>query len=168
MDEQLIKEKTVYTVKGKEFEVPKEITHRQYFRIVTLLKEAGINTGDVLDKTDIAAVGDNEAEFDFKTGDIFSKLITTGKVPLFFSTILVPEGETLWKKEYADDHLELMEDIGDVTALEVAQDFLSGRVNLIVGLWSYFDNFLKKNEGLIGKLSALNPVDEQKEKSPVE
>lgn len=152
----------VYNVNDKLFVVPKEITHRQYFRIAAMFKELGIKTNEVMDKPKYDSATE-ELDLNFKAGSTLNKLLAGGKIPEFFATILIPDGERIWKEEFLEPSRKIMEDIGDVTALEVVQSFLSGRADLIVGLWGFFNDFMKKNEGLIGSLNSLTQKDEVKE-----
>ena len=124
-----------------------------------MFKDLGIKSSEVMDSPKLDRET-NEIEMNFKAGDTLKRMLVAGKMPEFFATVLVPEGEKIWKKEYVVEHLELMEDIGDATALEIVGIFLTGRANLIVNLWEIFIAFLNKNKGLIKNLNSLTKAEE--------
>lgn len=116
-----------YTVGGKEFVLPDEITVRQY---QTAKKEFGsvLDTGT-----------------DMKLSDRVLQFIAGGYAPKLFAILLVPKGEPVWKPEHLNNE-EIFNDIGDRTAIEVVQYFLSGRVDLMQTFVSFLTNSIEKSK----------------------
>lgn len=123
-----------YKLNGKEYEVPTEISYRQYYKLSLLLSDL-----------DMAKV---KSEKGINFQEVLRFLFNDDKLPEFFATLLVPKNEKVWKEENLKDKENFL-DIGDTTAVEILKDFLSGRGNLIASITDYFQKFLtEKNESL--------------------
>src|ERR1035437_3380015 len=118
--------KKSYTIGGAEYYVPDEISAEQYQYITALLDEAKIKPSEVV------KIGDTERTISVSAGEVLFTLSSGGKIPKFFAILLVPKGDVYWdEKLIGDDNLKNMKRIGDKTAIEVLNDFLSGRADLI-------------------------------------
>ena len=143
-------EKEVFTINDCAYRLPDEIAYRQYSALIKLLKEAGINISkDVVKSVELDE--NNKVDVEVNTGDILQRLINNESVPQFFAILLIPVngGVTKWTADVQKSQVADMMDIGDVTAMRVIKSFLSGRADLIVDIWNYFVNFMKKNEKLM-------------------
>lgn len=160
----------------QEFHVPDEVTYRQYYHISKLLdgidvnkfrKEAPIKIDDTdkVKKDKKAILLEDEENIDYMGGLDFNAiknaLFDNHKIPKFFATLLVPTG-SMWKPEMLEKNEELFMDIGDKTATEVLQSFLSGRGNLMESILDFFTGFLQKKSESMENSKPLTKPKESK------
>jgi hypothetical protein len=124
-----------YKFGEKEFVVPEEVTYRQYYKLNKLL-------GDAFDFGDMSEVN---------IALIVKALFEKDLLPDVFATLLIPTGVSVWKEEYLESNRNVFIDIGDKTAVEILESFLSGRGNLIESILNFFDNFLNQKEQSISE-----------------
>lgn len=137
-------ERLKIALKGKTFVVPEEVLYNQYFRINKILDEIKVSAKELVD---LSNNSDSGLKIGMNVGIILSELLKQDKLPNFFAVLLLPEGAEIWEPKMEEDNVEFMRYIGDKTAVGVMTDFLSGRVDLILEIMSFFQSFTTgKNE----------------------
>ncbi len=130
------------SIDSETFFVPDEVSYKQYYKINKLFSELKVKSSDFANIED-----NNGLEFTFKIGSVLKTLFDTGKIPEFFATILIPEGQKKWDESVmlSSDTLEVMENLTDTQMIGIAEDFLSGRGSLIGSILNSLEILMKKN-----------------------
>jgi hypothetical protein len=123
-----------FEIGDRVFAIPEEVSYRQYEKLSIIISDLTDGMGSKPESTQgiLSAV---------------QAIIKSGKVPEILATLLVPVDARIWKPQFVEDHIEIMKDIGDRTAVLIITNFLSGRMSLTEGLISGLQTFkVQKSE----------------------
>ncbi|MFA5715620.1 MAG: hypothetical protein WC998_07765 [Candidatus Paceibacterota bacterium] len=133
-------------ISGKSFEVPEEITYKQYRHITRLFQSLKIDFEKLVKA---GKMNGDKINVAFQVSDVLEALMEQDKLPEFFATLLVPSEDLrdgkVWRETNIESYKTLMEDLGDRAFVSMLKDFLAGRTDLIVDFVSYLGTFMKEN-----------------------
>lgn len=148
-------------ISGKSFEVPEEITYKQYRHIVKLFQSLKVDFEKLVRA---GKLDGNKVSVAFQVSDVLEALVEQDKLPEFFATLLVPSEDLkdgkVWQETNIESYKTIMEDLGDRAFVSMLKDFLAGRTDLIIDFVSYLGTFMKENSLSLTNLNSEEKVAE--------
>lgn len=135
-----------YEIGEHIFYVPKKLSYRQYEGLVKILAEAKLDLTGITKKSEDEEDSKGGISVAMSIGKVIQDLISGSFLIRFIGTILVPKEESKWKEKFLMDYSDVIPDIDESQVIEIIQDFLAGRGDLIQSLGNALPSFQLQKE----------------------